>query len=109
MSCSSSSTWRWGCGSTPSTRSKGSISTRWRSSPTPTSTCGTSPAEAAGTGRHPMKKIEAIIKPFKMDEVKKALTEAGVTGMTVLEVKGVGRQKGHTAVDRGAEYVADYI
>jgi len=56
-----------------------------------------------------MKKIEAIIKPFKMDEVKKALNEVGVTGMTVLEVKGFGRQKGHTEVYRGAEYVVDFI
>ncbi|HSE14316.1 MAG TPA: P-II family nitrogen regulator [Candidatus Deferrimicrobium sp.] len=56
-----------------------------------------------------MKKIEAIIKPFRMDEVKKALNEAGVTGMTVLEVKGFGRQKGHTEVYRGAEYVVDFI
>jgi nitrogen regulatory protein P-II 2 len=56
-----------------------------------------------------MRKIEAIIKPFKLDEVKKALNEAGVTGMTVLEVKGFGRQKGHTEVYRGAEYVVDFI
>ncbi len=56
-----------------------------------------------------MKKIEAIIKPFKAEEVKKALTDAGVTGMTVLEVKGFGRQKGHTEVYRGAEYVVDFI
>jgi nitrogen regulatory protein PII len=56
-----------------------------------------------------MKKIEAIIKPFKLDEVKKALNEAGVTGMTVLEVKGFGRQKGHTEIYRGAEYVVDFI
>ena len=56
-----------------------------------------------------MKKIEAIIKPFKLDEVKKALNEVGVTGMTVLEVKGFGRQKGHTEVYRGAEYVVDFI
>jgi nitrogen regulatory protein PII len=56
-----------------------------------------------------MKKIEAIIKPFKMDEVKKTLNEAGVTGMTVSEVKGFGRQKGHTEVYRGAEYVVDFI
>ena len=56
-----------------------------------------------------MKKIEAIIKPFKMDDVKKALNEVGVTGMTVLEVKGFGRQKGHTEVYRGAEYVVDFI
>jgi len=56
-----------------------------------------------------VKKIEAIIKPFKLDEVKKALNEAGVNGMTVLEVKGFGRQKGHTEVYRGAEYVVDFI
>jgi len=56
-----------------------------------------------------MKKIEAIIKPFKMDEVKKTLNEAGVTGMTVSEVKGFGRQKGHSEVYRGAEYVIDFI
>ena len=56
-----------------------------------------------------MKKIEAIIKPFKVDEVKRALNEVGVTGMTVLEVKGFGRQKGHTEVYRGAEYVVDFI
>jgi Nitrogen regulatory protein PII len=56
-----------------------------------------------------MKKIEAIIKPFKVDEVKKALNEAGVTGMTVSEVKGFGRQKGHSEVYRGAEYVVDFI
>jgi nitrogen regulatory protein PII len=56
-----------------------------------------------------VKKIEAIIKPFKLDEVKKALNEAGVTGMTVVEVKGFGRQKGHTEVYRGAEYVVDFI
>jgi nitrogen regulatory protein P-II 2 len=56
-----------------------------------------------------MKKIEAIIKPFKLDEVKKALNDAGVTGMTVLEVKGFGRQKGHTEIYRGAEYVVDFI
>jgi len=56
-----------------------------------------------------MKKIETIIKPFKLDEVKKALSEMGITGMTVLEVKGFGRQKGHTEVYRGAEYVVDFI
>ena len=56
-----------------------------------------------------MKKIEAIIKPFKVDEVKKALNEAGVTGMTVSEVRGFGRQKGHSEVYRGAEYVVDFI
>ena len=56
-----------------------------------------------------MKKIEAIIKPFKLDEVKTALHEVGVTGMTVSEVRGFGRQKGHTEVYRGAEYVIDFL
>lgn len=56
-----------------------------------------------------MKKIEAIIKPFKLDEVKEALTELGVKGMTVSEVKGFGRQKGHTELYRGAEYIVDFL
>jgi nitrogen regulatory protein P-II 1 len=56
-----------------------------------------------------MKKIEAIIKPFKLDEVKNALTKIGVQGMTVLEVKGFGRQRGHTEVYRGAEYTIDFV
>ena len=56
-----------------------------------------------------MKKIEAVIKPFKLDEVKDALNEIGVQGMTVTEVKGFGRQKGHTELYRGAEYVIDFI
>jgi nitrogen regulatory protein P-II 1 len=56
-----------------------------------------------------MKKIEAIIKPFKLDEVKDALHELGVQGMTVVEVKGFGRQKGHTELYRGAEYVIEFI
>ena len=56
-----------------------------------------------------MKKIEAIIKPFKLDEVKEALAKEGVTGMTVTEVKGFGRQKGHTELYRGAEYVVDFL
>ncbi len=56
-----------------------------------------------------MKKIEAIIKPFKLDEVKEALNEIGIQGMTVSEVKGFGRQKGHTELYRGAEYVVDFI
>lgn len=56
-----------------------------------------------------MKKIEAIIKPFKLDELKKALFEINVQGMTVTEVKGFGRQKGHTEIYRGAEYVVDFI
>ncbi len=55
-----------------------------------------------------MKKIEAIIKPFKLDEVKEALTEIGITGMTVSEVKGYGRQKGHKEMYRGAEYNVDF-
>ena len=56
-----------------------------------------------------MKKIEAIIKPFKLDEVKEALQEAGVQGLSVTEVKGFGRQKGHTELYRGAEYVVDFL
>ena len=56
-----------------------------------------------------MKMVEAIVKPFKLDEVKEALTKAGVQGMTVEEVKGFGRQKGHTELYRGAEYVVDFL
>lgn len=56
-----------------------------------------------------MKKIEAIIKPFKMDDVREALSEIGITGMTVAEVKGFGRQKGHTELYRGAEYMVDFL
>jgi hypothetical protein len=56
-----------------------------------------------------MKKIEAIIKPFKLDDVREALTEMGITGMTVSEVKGFGRQKGHTEIYRGAEYAVDFL
>ena len=56
-----------------------------------------------------MKKIEAIIKPFKLDDVKEALHEAGVSGITVTEAKGFGRQKGHTELYRGAEYVVDFL
>ena len=56
-----------------------------------------------------MKKIEAIIKPFKLDEVKDALSKTGITGMTISEVKGFGRQKGHTESYRGAEYVVDFL
>jgi nitrogen regulatory protein P-II 1 len=56
-----------------------------------------------------MKKIEAIIKPFKLDEVKEALAKAGIQGLTVSEVKGFGRQKGHTELYRGAEYVVDFL
>ena len=60
-------------------------------------------------GSSAVKKIEAIIKPFKLDEVKEALQELGVQGMTVLEAKGYGRQKGHTELYRGAEYVVDFL
>ena len=56
-----------------------------------------------------MKKIEAIIKPFKMEDVKEALAEAGIEGMTVSEVKGFGRQKGHTEIYRGSEYTVDFL
>jgi nitrogen regulatory protein P-II 1 len=56
-----------------------------------------------------MKKIEAVIKPFKLDEVRESLSEVGVTGLTVTEVKGFGRQKGHTELYRGAEYVVDFL
>jgi len=56
-----------------------------------------------------MKKVEAIIKPFKLDDVREALSELGITGMTVTEVKGFGRQKGHTELYRGAEYVVDFL
>ena len=56
-----------------------------------------------------MKKIEAIIKPFKLDDVREALTDVGITGMTVTEVKGFGRQKGHTELYRGAEYAIDFL
>ena len=67
-------------------------------------------ADSPGPGVSPhMKKIEAIIKPFKLDEVKEALQEAGIQGITVLEAKGFGRQKGHTELYRGAEYVVDFL
>ena len=56
-----------------------------------------------------MKKIEAVIKPFKLDEVKEALQEAGIQGLSVIEVKGFGRQKGHTELYRGAEYTIDFL
>jgi nitrogen regulatory protein P-II 1 len=59
--------------------------------------------------RHPVKKIEAIVKPFKLDEVKEALQEVGLQGITVTEAKGFGRQKGHTELYRGAEYVVDFL
>lgn len=56
-----------------------------------------------------MKKIEAVVKPFKLDEVREALSEVGVTGLTVTEVKGFGRQKGHTELYRGGEYTVDFL
>lgn len=56
-----------------------------------------------------MKKVEAIIKPFRLDDVKGALTDIGVAGMTITEVKGFGRQKGHTEIYRGAEYIVDFL
>jgi nitrogen regulatory protein P-II 1 len=62
-----------------------------------------------GADRNDVKKIEAIIKPFKLDEVKEALHEIGVSGITVTEAKGFGRQKGHTELYRGAEYVVDFL
>jgi nitrogen regulatory protein P-II 1 len=64
---------------------------------------------AKGPRIAPMKKIEAIIKPFKLDEVKEALQEVGLQGITVIEAKGFGRQKGHTELYRGAEYVVDFL
>lgn len=66
-----------------------------------------SPPAPRGAAR--MKKIEAIIKPFKLEEVKQALSEIGVEGMTVTEVKGFGRQKGHTEIYRGSEYAVDFL
>src|SRR5207253_6728403 len=59
--------------------------------------------------RSGMKKVEAVVKPFKLDEVREALSDIGVTGLTVTEVKGFGRQKGHTELYRGAEYVVDFL
>src|SRR5437868_4070631 len=61
------------------------------------------------TGAHRMKMVMAIIKPFKLDDVREALSEAGVNGITATEVKGFGRQKGHTELYRGAEYVVDFL
>ncbi len=69
----------------------------------------TGSASTPGHEFPPMKKIEAVIKPFKLDEVKEALQELGVQGMTVIEAKGYGRQKGHTELYRGAEYVVDFL
>jgi nitrogen regulatory protein P-II 1 len=74
----------------------------------PIAKCCQEPAQLQG-GPNPMKKIEAIIKPFKLDEVKEALQEIGIQGLSVTEVKGFGRQKGHTELYRGAEYVVDFL
>jgi len=62
-----------------------------------------------GKEENPMKKVEAIVKPFKLDDVKESLKEIGIQGLTVTEVKGFGRQKGHTELYRGAEYVIDFL
>jgi nitrogen regulatory protein P-II 1 len=70
--------------------------------------CAAGPAESRMSS-HRMKKIEAIIKPFKLEEVKDALAEIGIEGMTVSEVKGFGRQKGHTEIYRGSEYTVDLL
>jgi nitrogen regulatory protein P-II 1 len=67
------------------------------------------PTERAFGGVTGMKKVEAVIKPFKLDEVKEALHEVGIKGITVTEAKGFGRQKGHTELYRGAEYVVDFL
>jgi len=66
-------------------------------------------ATNSGKEENPMKKVEAIIKPFKLDDVKESLKEIGIQGLTVTEVKGFGRQKGHTELYRGAEYVIDFL
>ncbi len=71
--------------------------------------CGWYAACFPQSGKPPMQKIEAIIKPFKLDEVKEALHGIGIQGLTVTEVKGFGRQKGHTELYRGAEYVVDFL
>src|SRR6266699_5894696 len=74
--------------------------------------CGTNPLnnqQRVGADKNSMKKIEAIIKPFKLEEVKDALSEIGIEGMTVSEVKGFGRQKGHTEIYRGSEYTVDFL
>jgi nitrogen regulatory protein P-II 1 len=66
-------------------------------------------ADRRGDSGGPMKRVEAIIKPFKLDDVKDALTAAGIIGMTVTEVRGFGRQKGHTEMYRGSEYTVDFL
>jgi nitrogen regulatory protein PII len=71
--------------------------------------CGIAVAKSRDNETTAMKKIEAIIKPFKLEEVKDALAEVGIEGMTVIEVKGFGRQKGHTEIYRGSEYTVDFL
>jgi nitrogen regulatory protein P-II 1 len=76
--------------------------------PTASFTCPDTAGARPGRSRQ-MKKIEAVIKPFKLDEVKEALQELGLQGMTVIEAKGFGRQRGHTELYRGAEYIVDFL
>src|ERR1700684_3568645 len=71
--------------------------------------CGCRALQPSGARGVTMKKVEAVIKPFKLDEVKEALHEVGIKGITVVEAKGFGRQKGHTELYRGAEYVVDFL
>src|SRR5580700_1797756 len=85
---------------------KGFFGTKTGTSPAKALTSAAAASRAKGVR---MKKIEAIIKPFKLDEVKEALQEVGVQGITVTEAKGFGRQKGHTELYRGAEYVVDFL
>src|SRR4051812_4479359 len=97
-----------GSGFCPTSRELGhrEIRPQATENPWPGTLPGRSRAKEAGRR---MKKIEAIIKPFKLDEVKEALQEVGLQGITVLEAKGFGRQKGHTELYRGAEYVVDFL
>jgi nitrogen regulatory protein P-II 1 len=81
----------------------------WHGSCFPAAEAGPRPLSHPSGGVPRMKKIEAIIKPFKLDEVKEALQEVGLQGITVTEAKGFGRQKGHTELYRGAEYVVDFL
>src|SRR3982750_239196 len=83
--------------------------TKQRASPCSTFAYRSYPVPGSYLKERLMKKIEAIIKPFKLDEVCEALNEIGITGLTVTEVKGFGRQKGHTELYRGAEYVVDFL
>src|SRR5689334_21655865 len=82
--------------------------TGWRFDSSWHASCSALPSQTKGEPRH-MKWINAIIKPFRLDDVREALAEVGVQGMTVTEVKGFGRQHGHTELDRGAEYVVDFL